>query len=168
MAAVDGVEVQQEGEIFGVGEIVHGYQFKVSDSIRILRAARPILPSPLMATLFMSVAAFVLTATGRRRVRWNVPISAGVGESAAGLGLRGYPDRLGDLFGRGSGSCCQSGMSFDALGALGEVSDSDGDQLLGLAVQRAAGEDRASELVERPARPGVRLLSCALTSGGAG
>jgi hypothetical protein len=57
------------------------------------------------------------------------------------------------------------GVAADAVGALGDVRDGDRDQLLGLAVQRALGEDLLAERLEGLVRarrelcPSVRDLA---------
>ena len=40
------------------------------------------------------------------------------------------------------------GVTADAVGALRDMGDSDGDQLLGLGCQRASGEDLSTECLE--------------------
>jgi hypothetical protein len=55
-------------------------------------------------------------------------------------------------------------MPVDAVGALGDMSDRDRNELLGLAVERAVREDRAAELLEGPVRRGASSLRCAASA----
>ena len=69
-----------------------------------------------------------------------------VGAARAHLGRD--PDRLHQLPLVGTLAQRRLGMALDAVRALGDVGDGNGDQLLGLRVQRAVGEDLLAELLE--------------------
>ena len=75
---------------------------------------------------------------GQRRVR--------VGPACAHL--RGHPDRLHDLPCLRTFPAGELGVPLDAVGALRDMGNRNGDELFGLAVQRTVGEDGATELLE--------------------
>src|SRR5262245_55730817 len=70
-------------------------------------------------------------------------------ERSARAHLSRYPDRLHDLFWRRALPGGRLGMAPDAIRALGPVCYSNGDQLLGLARQRAVLKDCLAKLLER-------------------
>src|SRR5690606_12702254 len=98
----------------------------------------------------------------------------GVRISSAGAHLRRNPDRLHDLLVRGTLSRGLLGVADDAIGTLRHMGHRDGDQLLGLLVQRARGEDLLAERLERRGRvrhqfaPPARQLGGACRIGGIG
>ena len=83
------------------------------------------------------------------RVSGGIERQRRVRVGAAGAHLRRHPDRLHQLGFRGA--LAQGGLrvASDAVRALGDVGDGDGDQLLGLLVQRAVREDLPAERLKR-------------------
>lgn len=72
-----------------------------------------------------------------------------VSVGATGAQLGRHPDRLHELGLGGALAHRGFGVSSDAVRALGDVRDRDSDQLLVLLVERAGGEDLATERLER-------------------
>jgi hypothetical protein len=88
--------------------------------------------------------------TGRLvRVLHHVQRQGGMRVRAAGAHLGGDPDRLHDLLLAGSLLQGFGRMALDAVGALGDVRHRHRDQLLGDVRQRAVGEYRGAERLER-------------------
>lgn len=71
----------------------------------------------------------------------------GIGAASAHLG--GDPDRFHDLGFARLMPQCRLRVTLDAIGALGDMGDGDGDQLLGLCIQGAIGEHSPAEHLER-------------------
>ncbi len=68
-----------------------------------------------------------------------------MGKGTTGTHFSRNPDRLHDL---GLGRVVAQrrlGMALDTVGALGDMGDSNGDQLLGLCIQRTIGKNRTAE-----------------------
>jgi hypothetical protein len=72
-----------------------------------------------------------------------------VGKSSASAHLSVDPDRFHDLFVRRAFVPSNPGVTVNAVWALGDVSDGDGDQLLRHFGQRSATEDRSTECFKR-------------------
>jgi hypothetical protein len=79
---------------------------------------------------------------------------AGVGKGSASPHLGSHPDRFHQFLRRSACPLSGFGMSLDAIGALGDMSDGDGNQLLRLGIESAITEYLATERIE--CRLGVR------------
>ena len=90
-------------------------------------------------------------------------------KGSAGPHLGGHPDRLHQFLRGGAGPLSGLGVPLDAIGALGDMGDGNGNQLLRLGVESTIGEHLAAERIER--RLGVGRKSrrlCASSGDGSG
>jgi hypothetical protein len=83
-----------------------------------------------------------------------VQSQGGVRIGTAGAHLGRDPNRLHDLLGSRTLSAGQPGVSLDAVWALGDVSDGDGNELFRSSVESPVSENGAAELFERLVRAG--------------
>ena len=72
-----------------------------------------------------------------------------VRKGAAGAHFGGDPDGLHDLLRIRTFPAGQLGVPLDAIGALRDVRNRNGDELFGLAIERTVCEHRAAKLLER-------------------
>lgn len=71
-----------------------------------------------------------------------------MGKGSAGAHLGRDPDRLHDFVAAGAFAAGQLHVALNAPGALGDMRDCNGDQLLGAGVERAGREHRLAEGVK--------------------
>jgi len=82
-----------------------------------------------------------------------------MGVGAAGPHFSGDPNSFHDLFAGSAASKCGAGVSADAVRALRDMRDSDGDQLLRLGVKRAVGKNLLAEGMKAVMRSGREPLA---------